>query len=72
MLNFDPHFEDRHMHVRNCFFSFIAYQPKRSNAQGLYECFRAMMRVIGEDSDWENKFVGLRCNGASVNLILVA
>ena len=25
------------------------------------------MHVIGEDSDWENKLVGFRCNGARVN-----
>ena len=49
---------------------FTACQPKRSNAQGLYECFRAMMRVIGEDSDWENKLVSFRCSGDRVNLIL--
>ena len=31
-----------------------------------------MMHVIREDSDWENMLVSFRCNGASVNLILVA
>ena len=72
VLYFDPEFEDRHVHVRNCFFFFIACQPKRSNAQGLHECFRAMMRVIGEDSDWEKMLVIFRRNGASVTLILVA
>ena len=29
-----------------------------------------MMPVIGENSDWENKFVSFRCNGDRVNLIL--
>ena len=56
VLYFDPEFEDRHVHVRNFFFFFIAFQPKRSNAQGLHECFRGIIRVIGEDSNWENSF----------------
>ena len=30
------------------------------------------MHVIGEDSDWEKMLVSFKCNGASVNLILVA
>lgn len=51
--------------VHNKFFA--VRQVKRSDAHGLFECFKAAMEFVGVN-DWEEKLIGLRCDGANVNI----
>ena len=65
MLYFDPHVEDSRLHVRNKFLS--VRQPKRANAEGLFECFARALGHVGI-TNWGRKLVGFGCDGASVNI----
>ena len=53
------------MHVRSKFFT--VRQPKSCNAEGLYECFMRAFSYM-HVTDWQNKLVGIGCDGANVNM----
>ena len=65
MLYFDLHAEDGKVHVCNKFLS--VRQPKRANAEGIFECFGMVLGHVGI-TNWESKLVGFSCDGASVNI----
>ena len=65
VLYFDPHSEDRKVHVRNQFLAVL--RPKSANAEGLFECCTRALDFVGV-ANWESKLVGFGCDGASVNV----
>ena len=66
-MYFDPHAKDGKVHV---FDKYLAIrQPSRSNAEGLFDCFkRALVHAGIADSDRESKLIGFGCDGTNVNL----
>ena len=65
VLYFDPRAEDGKVHVRDKFLS--VRQPKRANAEGLFECFGRALGHVGI-TNWESKLIGFGSDGASVNI----
>ena len=64
-LYFNPYSDDRKVHVQDKFLAIR--RPKCSNAEGLFECFKRALAHAGI-ADWENKLVGIGCDGTNVNL----
>lgn len=64
-LYFDPHVQDGRVHVRDKFFT--VQRPNRSNAEELYQCFLRALSFVSV-AGWEDKLIGIGCDGASVNL----
>ena len=65
VLFFDPYSE-----MERCMFEanlFTVRQPKSCNAEGLYECFMRAFSYM-HVTDWQNKLVGIGCDGANVNM----
>ena len=62
---FDPKKDDGKVHVRNKFF--CVRQPRKGDAQSLFERFKAAMEFVGI-VDWEMKLIGFGCDGTNVNI----
>ena len=64
-MYFNPYSDDRKVHVQD---KFLAIRRlKCSNTEGLFECFKRALAHAGI-ADWENKLVGIGCDGTNVNL----
>lgn len=64
-LYFDPYAKDGKVRVHSRFLS--DRHPKRSTAEGLFECFQKAVSHV-DIVDWEDKLVGFGCDGASFNI----
>jgi len=65
VLYFNPHSKDGKVHVCD---NFLAIRrPSRSNAEGLFECFKRALTHAGI-TDWESKLIGFGCDETNVNM----
>ena len=64
-LYYDQHAKDGKVHVPDRFFT--VRQPKSGNAEGLFDCFKNALSLVGL-ANWEDKLIGFGCDGTSVNI----
>ena len=67
VIYLDTHSKDGRIIVCDKFLAIR--RPSRSNAEGLFECFKRALAHAGiSDSDWQSKLIGFGCDGTNVNL----
>ena len=65
VLYFDPHSADGKVHVRDQYFTIR--ELGSGTASGLMECIDRALQYMGI-TDWEQKMIGLGCDGCSANM----